>query len=108
MRQKRAPPISCGVESAYQHTFASVGEDDEDPTIQVIRVFYRFPKNTVLTVGKEKVIFKEGERLQILESRWFLADTINHHLKKYGLGVVTSQHFEKDGLFHRLFLCRRM
>jgi uncharacterized SAM-dependent methyltransferase len=99
---------ACDAEPASRYTSASVGEDDEDPATQIIRVFYRFPKNTVLTVGKEKVVFKEGERLQIIESRWFLADTIEHHLKKYGLGVVTSQHFEKNEMLRGVFLCRRV
>jgi hypothetical protein len=95
---------ACGVEPAYQHTFTSIEGDDEDPTVQVIRVFYRFPKDTVLTVGKEKISFKEGEHLQILESRRFLADRLECHLNKYDLGVVTSQYSETLGVF----LCHRV
>jgi uncharacterized SAM-dependent methyltransferase len=95
---------ACGVEPAYQHTFTSIEGDDEDLTVQVIRVFYRFPKDTLFTVGKEKISFKEGEHLQILESRRFLADRLECHLNKYDLGVVTSQYFETRGVF----LCQRV
>jgi hypothetical protein len=95
--------VACGVEPAYQHTLVSIDGDD-DQTIQVIRVFYRFPKDTVLTVGKERITFKEGEHLQIFESRRFLADRLECHLNKYGLGVVTCQYFETRGVF----LCHRV
>jgi uncharacterized SAM-dependent methyltransferase len=95
---------ACGAELAYQHTFTSVEGDNDDPEVQVIRVFYRFPEETALVVGKEKVTFNAGEHLQIHESRRFLADCLERHLNKYGLGVVTSQHCESRGVF----LCRKV
>jgi SAM-dependent methyltransferase len=95
---------ACGAEPDYQHTFTSVEGDDDDPTVQVIRVFYRSPQETVLTVGKDQVVFKEGEHVQIHESRRFLVDQVERHLNKYGLGVVSSQHFETRGMF----LCCRV
>src|SRR5580704_14479981 len=49
-----------------------------------LRVFYRFPEETALVVGKEKVTFNAGEHLQIHESRRFLADCLERHLNKYG------------------------
>ena len=95
---------ACGAELAYQHTFTSVEGDNDDPEVQVIRVFYRFPEETALVVGKEEVTFNAGEHLQIHESRRFLADRLERHLNKYGLGVVTSQHFESRAVF----LCRKV
>jgi hypothetical protein len=95
---------SCGAEPAYQHIFTRIEGDDEDPTVQVIRVFYRFPKETFLAVGKEQAVFQEGECLQVFESRRFLADRLGYHLNQYGLGVVASLHFET----REVFLCRRV
>jgi SAM-dependent methyltransferase len=94
--------MACGAEPAYRHTFASFGGDDDDPTVQVLRAFYRFPKETVLTVGNEQVTFKHGEHMQFLESRRFLESHVERHLNKYGFRVIASQRFEKYGLY----LCR--
>ncbi|MCI0558855.1 MAG: L-histidine N(alpha)-methyltransferase [Nitrososphaera sp.] len=96
--------MACGAEPTYQNTFTSVRGDDDDPTVQVIRAFYRFPKETVLTVGKEQVTFKEGEHVQFVESRRFLESEAERHLKKHSLRVVASQHFETRGVF----LCCRV
>jgi SAM-dependent methyltransferase len=95
---------ACGAAVAHQHLSLSVGQDDDDREVQVIRVFYRIPEDIVLTAGRETVAFKKGEQLQIHESRRFLANRLECHLKKYGLGVVTSQYFESRGVF----LCRRV
>jgi hypothetical protein len=99
---------ACGAQPAYKHIFTSIEGDDEEPTVQVIRVFYRFPEETVLTVGKDQVVFQEGERLQILESRRFLFGHVERHLRKYGLGVMASQHLEKSEVLRGVFLCRRV
>jgi SAM-dependent methyltransferase len=99
---------ACGAQLAYKHIFISIEGDDEEPTVQVIRIFYRFPEETVLTVGKDQVVFQEGERLQILESRRFLFGHVERHLRKYGLGVAASQHLEKSEVLRGVFLCRRV
>lgn len=57
----------------------------------MIRVYYRFPTETVLTVGKEQVTFHAGEHLQFLETRRFLKSEVERHLEKYGLVVIASQ-----------------
>jgi hypothetical protein len=98
----------CGAQLAYKYIFTSIEGDDEEPTVQVLRVFYRFPEETVLTVGRDQVVFQEDERLQILESRRFLFGHIERHLKKYGLGVAASQHLEKNEMLRGVFLCRRV
>jgi uncharacterized SAM-dependent methyltransferase len=95
---------ACGADPASHHTFARLERDDDDPAIPVIRIFYRFPKETFLTMGEEKMTFQEGKSLQILESRRFLLDQVERHLKKYGLNVIASQHLDTRGLF----LCRRV
>ncbi len=97
----------CGVEPDDRCTFASVRGDDDDPAVQVVRVFYRFPKETVLTVGREQVIFKEGDCLHVLESRRLLVDRVERHLRKYGLDIVAAQHIERPDLFRGLFLCHK-
>jgi uncharacterized SAM-dependent methyltransferase len=91
--------MACSVEPTYQHAFANVQEDDDEPTVKVIRAFYRFPKQTVLTVGREEVTFQAGEQIQFLESRRFLENDVEHQLNKYGLGVRASQRFDNHGLY---------
>ena len=99
---------ACGAQLAYKYIFTSIEGDDEEPTLQVLRVFYRFPEETVLTVGRDQVVFQEGERLQILESRRFLFGHVERHLKKHGLGVATSQYLEKNEMLRGVFLCHRV
>jgi hypothetical protein len=91
--------MACGAEPTYRHTFTSARGDDDDPTVKVIRAFYRFPKATVLTVGKEQVTYQAGEHMQFLESRRFLESEVERHLNKYGLDVMASQRFDKYGLY---------
>jgi uncharacterized SAM-dependent methyltransferase len=96
---------ACGIEPDCRQVFASFGEDDDNPTVQVIRVFYSFPSETILSVGREQVIFGEGERLQFMESRRFLASDIERHLRQYGLRVVASEYSPYSQGEHGLFLC---
>ncbi len=35
--------VACGAQLAYKHIFTTIEGDDEEPTVQVIRVFYRLP-----------------------------------------------------------------
>jgi uncharacterized SAM-dependent methyltransferase len=91
--------MACGAEPTYRHTFAGVGADDNDLNVKVIRGYYRFPTETVLTVGKEQVTFQAGEQLQFLESRRFLKSEVEHYLEKYGLRLIASQQFQKHGLY---------
>jgi uncharacterized SAM-dependent methyltransferase len=93
--------MACGAEPTYQHTFTSVQGDDDNPTVKVIRAFYRFPKATVLTVKKEQITFQAGEHMQFLESRRFLESGVEGQLNKYGLGMIASQRFDN----YALYLC---
>ena len=93
--------MACGAEPTYQHTFTSVQGDDDDPTAKVIRAFYRFPKATVLTVGKEQVTIQAGENMQFLESRRFLESEVERQLNKYGLNMIASRRFDN----YALYLC---
>ena len=98
---------ACGIEPDYRCVLASFGGDVEDPTVQVIRVFYRFPSETVLILGREQVIFGEGECLQFIESRRFLASEIERHLRQHGLRVIASEYSPYSSGEHGLFLCRK-
>jgi hypothetical protein len=91
--------MACGAAPTYRHAFTNVQEDDDDPTVKVIRAFYRFPQATVLTVGKEQVTFQAGEHIQFLESRRFLESEVERPLNKHGLGVIASQRFDNYGLY---------
>jgi hypothetical protein len=85
----------------YRHTFTSVRGCD-DPTVKAVRAFYRFPKATVLTVGKEQVTIQAGEHMQFLESRRFLENEVERQLNKYGLGMIAPQRFDNYGLLSLL------
>jgi hypothetical protein len=45
---------ACGIEPDCRQVFASFGEDDDNPTVQVIRVFYSFPSETILSVVESR------------------------------------------------------
>lgn len=95
---------ACGGTSDHRLTFSRSEDDPEEEGVKVVRVFYRFPRDTVLTVGAEHVAFTKGEELQFVESRRYPKDRIEEYLRKHGLEVVNKLDLGKHGLF--LSSCR--
>lgn len=93
----------CGGTPDHRQAYSMWEEDAEEPGVMVVRSFFRFPENTVLSVDGDEVAFEEGEELQFIESRRYPKDGMEDYLQRHGLELVSSMDFGNHGLF----LCRR-
>lgn len=89
---------ACGVQADHRLAFPRY-ENDPEEGVKVVRMFYRFPKDTVLTVGAEHIVFRQDEELQFTESRRYPKGRIQEYLQRHGLNVVDKIDQGKHGIF---------
>ena len=65
----------------------------------VARVFYRFPDEATLRVGRRQVRFSKGDRVQILESRRYSREGACRLLREHGLAVLGIDGTDTDAVF---------
>lgn len=94
---------ACGGVADHRFTFSHHEDDPQEAGVKVVRLFYRFPVDTVLTVGAERIAFKRGDTLQFVESRRYPKDRLQEYLRRHGLDVVGRA----DQGNHGIFLTRR-
>jgi uncharacterized SAM-dependent methyltransferase len=90
---------ACGGRADHRLTFARAEDDPEEEGVKVVRLFYRFPKDTALTVGAHQVDFARDEVLQWVESRRYPKGRVEEYLAKHGLKVVAQRTEGNHGIF---------